>query len=843
MKKSIKILAVILVFVFLLMTVCGIVVLININLNEVEVSASNSGIQLVIDQNDFTTTESLQTITGSFESKSKVLSIEYKVEVMRYSSESDYLEVVKSGEAEISENNWSVNKLRLLPENNKITITLTTVDGVSVDEIINIYYERGKTYIPTENNIVVDSGTGIAYVNNIIKITFASNTTEEQREEIIKSINGEIVGSINTIKQYQVQIEPHTLNELKSICEDLENKEAVLLATYDSVIELEDSSIYIPNDPWTTEDDVQLLDEQNPSGNNWWIEATQLASAWQYDKYFNDIEIGIVDNGVDTEHEDLNINFISNKYKNINTKDYSKGGHSHGTHVAGIISAKHNNEKGINGVVSQEHLKLYSIDYNTGQITWFISHMLSSTYEDTLVSYVESGIKIINYSLNGVANGVAVPRQKILEELTLEMAQLISQDFDFLIVNSAGNSGIDATKNGPLAMISEDTYTQKAKNDTGVPFSAIYDRIIIVGNAMQANDKYILNESSNFGTRIDITAPGTDIYSTINDDKYKTKTGTSMSAPIVSGIAGLVWSINPNLTGAEVKDIVCNSVNTDIFVYNNPTTTSLHNTYKLINAKLAVEESLSRIEDLIIRERGELVYVQGCIIGNIKDKSTDEFVSADFSVYTIDENGNKQKYDDYYYNGRTDFKIELPMGNYVFEIQSPTDRYETTQINVNLDDRLIREIGTLYLINDTSNINSKDNVTIYTNKEYGWSVELPEEWMKYGTVGEYAGGFKHFILGQVGFHHKELHENAPLNSNTGWVFDIGALPPEEYEEYSKNLPMYGKLAENSEYVFFWMAPTGLPIDPVDADSKRLLEEYYLLSDTRDSILESFKLLE
>lgn len=844
MKKSTKILAVILAILIILITVLGTVFLIDSMQNKISNSEKNSDIRLTIHQNDFTTTESLQTITGSFKSESEVLSIEYKVEVMRYSSENDYLEVVESGNAEIIGNDWSINKIRLLPENNKITIKLTTTNGESIDETINIYYERGKTYTPDKNNIVTDSETGITYVNNIIKITFASSTTEEQRDEIIKSINGEIVGSINTLKQYHVQIESHSLSELKSMCEELETNEEVLSASYDSVIEFEDSSVYIPNDPWTTDqNNVQLLDEQNPNGNNWWIEATQLPSAWQYDKYFNDIEIGIVDCGVDINHEDLDVNFINKKYKYQNTKEYSKKDHSHGTHVAGIISAKHNNGKGIQGVISQEHLKLYSIDYKTAGVTSLVNRMLSSTYEDTLVSYVESGIKIINYSLNGTQNNWMVPRQEILEQLTLTMAQLISQDYDFLIVNSAGNDGMDATKKGPFGMITEETYTEKAKKNTRVPFSSIYDSIIIVGNAMQVNDKYMLNEKSNFGTRIDITAPGTDIYSTINDNKYKTKDGTSMSAPIVTGIAGLVWSINPDLTSGEVKDIVCNSVDTDIIVYNNQATTSLNNTYKLVNAKLAVEESLSRIEDSIIREQGELVYVKGCIIGNIKDKNTDEFISADISVYTVNENGNKQKYDDYYYNGKNDFKVELPIGNYIFEIQSSTDEQKIMQIYVNLDDRLIRQIGTLYLDNEKNTTSEQVNSSTYINEEYGWSVELPTEWIKYGSVGEYAGGFNHTILGQVGFHHKEIHESAPLSSDMGLVFDIGALPHDEYETLAQNHPRIGKLAENSEYVFFWTAPTDLRVDESSEDFERLYNEYNILYNTRDSILESFKLLE
>lgn len=141
-----------------------------------------------------------------------------------------------------------------------------------------------------------------------------------------------------------------------------------------------------------------------------------------------------------------------------------------------------------------------------------------------------------------------------------------------------------------------------------------------------------LSTISNGGERIDLAAPGFGIYSTIaSAPKYGMKDGTSMAAPMVTGVAGLVWSINPNFTGAQVRNIVCNSFDPDVWVSNNSdsnTTSPNSNGYRMVNAKLAVEEAMRQ------------TYTTGTFNAVVKDKDTNDALD-DVSVIMRNTQTNK----------------------------------------------------------------------------------------------------------------------------------------------------------------------------------------------------------
>ena len=97
------------------------------------------------------------------------------------------------------------------------------------------------------------------------------------------------------------------------------------------------------------------------------------------------------------------------------------------------------------------------------------------------------------------------------------------------------------------------------KNTSDPLYPAAFDNaaIISVGSVDRHGEKA---SSSNFGDWVDVSAPGVAIYSTYLNNQYRYMSGTSMATPVVSGIAALIWSLNPNPTNLQVKDMILNSV-------------------------------------------------------------------------------------------------------------------------------------------------------------------------------------------------------------------------------------------------------------------------------------------
>lgn len=470
--------------------------------------------------------------------------------------------------------------------------------------------EINCAYIADPDNFAVDEQSGIAYVNNILLVFFNEKATPEQKKEIVHEVEGTVVGQFDMIDQYQIRIEEHSLNELRALCEELEKKEYIDFVTYDLVAELENSTITMPDDKWNEgwfqswfEDlfGVEIWSEKNPSGNNWWLEAIQAPSAWNYQDKFTNIKIGIVDNGFDTGHEDLQLTVLNKKF---NKKL------EHGTHVAGIAGATANNGKGISGVLWNKELICYAWDQYNKDVTG----MSATSIIVGLLETVEHGGKVINFS-----EGVDKVEDKQLltheenwsqeqidswgENMSTYMSSLLSRNFDFLVVQSAGNGaadkiGVDAKNNGLFASITSDNCVEI----NSVSKEEILDRIIIVGACQKPDDEgnYMLTSFSNYGEQVDIVAPGEDIYSTIPGGLWGTygeKDGTSMAAPMVTGVAGMVWSLNEEWDGPTVKKIVCE--NYDKTVKENPAAAldgREGKTYPLLNAKLAVEAALKKME-------------------------------------------------------------------------------------------------------------------------------------------------------------------------------------------------------------------------------------------------------
>lgn len=549
---------------------------------------TNDYLEIYINQNDFSTSQSKITIDGTINSSNEIKHITYSVE-----NYSDNGVPSSKGFATIIEKEWFVN-LSLKPDYNIITMTVEDITGAKISKQITVTYNSIVMYSPEEEHSTFDESSGLNYINNIIIVYFKSDISDKQINEIVNSFNGKIVGQNNTLDLYQIMIEKKSLDEIQLMCSELMNNyDEILYATYDTLYK-DTSSLNFPNDPWDF--DVNSLDwlDNTVDGSNWWAEAIELQYAWSYKNRFNYTTVGIYDSGFDIDHEDL-----KNKYafpNSILEERNNSADKYHGTHVTGIIGAEADNKKGLTGVSINS--KMLFAPYNESGENVPLENRWDASLYASLTYLVEAGAKVINFS-QGKAK-LLDPSKRTQDYIKREgnlasiaISKLLEKGYDFNIVQSAGNDGgIDSLNNGWFASITDDSIT----GSNNIDIEDVISRVIIVAAvAESSNENYILTDFSNCGDNISVAAPGEHIYSCIPKSRYAYEDGTSMATPVVTGVASLVWSVNPNFTAGEVKEIVCNYTNKTATGYGEDT-----RSYPIVNAKLAVEEAIRRTDNRTI---------------------------------------------------------------------------------------------------------------------------------------------------------------------------------------------------------------------------------------------------
>lgn len=264
----------------------------------------------------------------------------------------------------------------------------------------------------------------------------------------------------------------------------------------------------------STTDDPKLSEQWGLTGSN----GINASAAWDITPGSHKVRVGVIDSGI-TSHEDLIDNLVEGRdfYHNNNITNDPIG--DHGTHVAGIIGAIGNNGIGISGVSQNVSIVPLQTAFDTsGAGRHYNEEIVAAiTYARDLWD-TDERISILNYSILGFGKNT-----EILSN---------AKNFPGLFVWCAGNEGenVDKLANSEL-------------------FNA--PNIISVG-ALDKNGKRW--SGSNYGQNsVDIYAPGVDIVSTVSTNKYERRTGTSMAAPHVTGVAALMLSKNPNLTAAQLK--------------------------------------------------------------------------------------------------------------------------------------------------------------------------------------------------------------------------------------------------------------------------------------------------
>lgn len=270
--------------------------------------------------------------------------------------------------------------------------------------------------------------------------------------------------------------------------------------------------------------------------------------AWNIQKGSNNVVVAVLDTGSNYKHPDLKNNLWINKVE-LNgkpgfdddgngyiddiygTNTYSNNGnpmdgHGHGTHCAGVIGASHNN-LGISGIMANVQIMSVKIFSNGGSAT------------------LESIVKGVEYAIQNKAKIMSNSWGSYTHTQAVEDAMKAAADAGILIVAAAGNGN----------------YTGKGTNNDYKPMypaSLEFDEIISVGAIASSGRR---SQFSNYGkTSVDLFAPGEKILSTHRRDYYKNLSGTSMAAPHVSGVAGLLASQYPDISALEIKSKIMRSV-------------------------------------------------------------------------------------------------------------------------------------------------------------------------------------------------------------------------------------------------------------------------------------------
>lgn len=226
------------------------------------------------------------------------------------------------------------------------------------------------------------------------------------------------------------------------------------------------------------------------------------------------VKVAVIDSGVDFNHPELKGKVTTS----INVADPMKKSvaMSHGTHVAGIIAAKMNNQIGGYGVYPNASILSYDV---------FNGEEYANAYDvaNAIIKATKSGAKIINMSIGGFE-----------ESPVLESA-----------INYAHAKGVTI-------------FAASGNEDTDSPsLPASYEHVISVGST---NENQKRSEFSNYGPSLDIMAPGENIYSTsYNNERGSTfefMSGTSMASPNAAGYAAMLVSKHKKINPDQIEYIL-----------------------------------------------------------------------------------------------------------------------------------------------------------------------------------------------------------------------------------------------------------------------------------------------
>lgn len=363
-----------------------------------------------------------------------------------------------------------------------------------------------KTVLASNAGDISEEDEGVAYVEKQIMTVVDSR---EEAELIAEAYDAEIVS-------YENELLVMELDEDTSVCDAVEaaaSAETTLPAVWPNYyryafvedtdeIEIEETEYEIEENEDSVLDVYAQAAAADPNldptygANYQWHHVTVGSPyAWAEGYTGSGVKVAVLDSGV-SSHEDLSI------AKNINKSSSSAAtdGKGHGTHVAGIIGAKRDNGKGGAGIAPDATL------YNIKVLGDDGSGSDSQIYQGIRAA-IDENVDLINMSLGGPGYN------QLMQDIITE-----AYNKGIAVFVSAGNDGIST-----------------------VVYPACYNHVICVAATDNGNGRA---DFSTYGSWVDLSAPGVDIWSTYNTgtSSYILSSGTSMACPVATGEAAVILS-------------------------------------------------------------------------------------------------------------------------------------------------------------------------------------------------------------------------------------------------------------------------------------------------------------
>ena len=263
-------------------------------------------------------------------------------------------------------------------------------------------------------------------------------------------------------------------------------------------------------------------------------------------KDFKNFKMKVIDEGYKHYNEQLNYHLnLDYESRDIVGDDYANSSEhfygnndvtgpdaDHGSHVAGIIGAIRDNAIGVKGVANDVTIMSVRTVPNGDERDKDVANAIRYA--------ADNGAKVVNMSFGKAYSW---------DKKAVDDAVKYAMSKDVLLIHAAGNDNQDNDK--------ETNFPNRVYEDK----SGTADAWIEVGASGFKDDKTLKAAFSNYGKNtVDVFAPGVAINSTTPNSAYAEHDGTSMAAPVVTGLAALIRSYYPQLTAVQVKDVILKSV-------------------------------------------------------------------------------------------------------------------------------------------------------------------------------------------------------------------------------------------------------------------------------------------